>query len=155
MDKQLLSILSEIPDPEIPVLNIVELGIVAKAEFTGVNSAEIFITPTYSGCPAMYTIEDDIKTLMLQRGINAAVTTKISPVWSTDRMSDSARAKLKDFGIAPPEKSYGGIFPELPKICPKCGSANSEQISRFGSTLCKASYRCTDCLEPFDYFKCH
>ncbi len=153
--QNLLEILSRIPDPEIPVINIVELGIVRDARMISENEAEIVITPTYSACPAMFNIEEDIIKLFREKGIAAKVITKISPVWTTDWMTDGAREKLRVYGITPPEKGADKDHLDIPKKCPRCGSSNTTQISRFGSTLCKASYQCTDCLEPFDYFKCH
>jgi len=153
--KDLFEILQQIPDPEIPVINIVELGIVRDAKMISENEAEITITPTYSACPAMFSIEEDIIKLFKEKGISAKVITTISPVWTTDWITDEAREKLKNYGIAPPEKGAGEEYLNVPIKCPKCGSENTKQISRFGSTLCKASYQCLDCLEPFDYFKCH
>ena len=153
--QNLLEILSRIPDPEIPVINIVELGIVRDARMISENEAEIVITPTYSACPAMFNIEEDIIKLFREKGIAAKVITKISPVWTTDWMTDGAREKLRVYGITPPEKGADKDHLDIPKKCPRCGSSNTTQISRFGSTLCKASYQCNDCLEPFDYFKCH
>ncbi|MCC2589594.1 1,2-phenylacetyl-CoA epoxidase subunit PaaD [Chryseobacterium sp. MFBS3-17] len=151
----LLEILAQIPDPEIPVINIVELGIVREARMTGEDEAEIIITPTYSACPAMYNIEEDIIKLFSGMGITAHVVTRISPVWTTDWITDEAREKLREYGIAPPQKGAGQDHLDVPKECPRCRSENTRMISRFGSTLCKASYQCNDCLEPFDYFKCH
>ena len=153
--QNLLEILSRIPDPEIPVINIVELGIVRDARMISENEAEIVITPTYSACPAMFNIEEDIIKLFREKGIAAKVITKISPVWTTDWMTDGAREKLRVYGITPPEKGADKDHLDIPKKCPRCGSTNTKQISRFGSTLCKASYQCSDCMEPFDYFKCH
>ena len=103
----------------------------------------------------MFNIEEDIIKLFREKGIAAKVITKISPVWTTDWMTDGAREKLRVYGITPPEKGADKDHLDIPKKCPRCGSSNTTQISRFGSTLCKASYQCTDCLEPFDYFKCH
>lgn len=153
--ENLLQLLAQIPDPEIPVINIVELGIVRKAEYIAENEAEITITPTYSACPAMFNIEEDIVKLFRENGITAIVKTQISPVWTTDWITDEAREKLRRYGIAPPEKGADLDHLNIPKKCPRCNSENTVQISRFGSTLCKASYQCQDCLEPFDYFKCH
>ena len=152
---QLLDLLKKIPDPEIPVIDIVELGIVREANITGENECEIVITPTYSACPAMFTIEEDIIKMMKENGWDAKVTTKMFPIWTTDWLTEEAREKLKAYGISPPEKGADVNFIGKPKECPRCGSHNTRQISRFGSTLCKASYQCNDCLEPFDYFKCH
>lgn len=153
--EELLRLLSEIPDPEIPVINIVELGIVRDAKVISDNEAEIVITPTYSACPAMYNIEEDIIKLFEEKGISAKVTTQMFPIWTTDWITDEAREKLRVYGITPPEKGADENHLEKPKACPRCSSQNTRQISRFGSTLCKASYQCNDCLEPFDYFKCH
>ena len=153
--EELLRLLSQIPDPEIPVINIVELGIVRDATMISANEAEIIITPTYSACPAMFNIEEDIIKLFKEKGISAKVTTQMFPIWTTDWMTDKAREKLRNYGIVPPEKGADENHLNVPKKCPRCNSVNTRQISRFGSTLCKASYQCNDCLEPFDYFKCH
>lgn len=150
-----IDLLKTIPDPEIPVINIVELGMVRDVKMIADNEVEIVITPTYSACPAMFTIEEDIINIFHKHGIIAKVTTQIAPVWTTDWITDEAREKLHAYGIAPPEKGANKTHLEVPKKCPRCGSENTKQISRFGSTLCKASYQCNDCLEPFDYFKCH
>lgn len=155
LEQDLFSLLSQIPDPEIPVINIVELGIVRDAKFLDKNSVEIIITPTYSACPAMYNIEEDIIKLFKKKGISAKVTTQMFPIWTTDWITDEAREKLREYGITPPEKGSDKDHLNIPKKCPRCGSENTTQISRFGSTLCKASYQCNDCREPFDYFKCH
>lgn len=155
LEQDLFSLLSQIPDPEIPVINIVELGIVRDAKFLDKNSVQIIITPTYSACPAMYNIEEDIIKLFKEKGISAKVTTQMFPIWTTDWITDEAREKLREYGITPPEKGSDKDHLNIPKKCPRCGSENTTQISRFGSTLCKASYQCNDCREPFDYFKCH
>jgi ring-1,2-phenylacetyl-CoA epoxidase subunit PaaD len=155
IEHNLFQLLSEIPDPEIPVINIVELGIVREARITSANEVEIVITPTYSACPAVFTIEEDIIKRCKEKGMQATVITKISPIWTTDWITDEAREKLRAYGITPPEKGNQEDHLDIPKKCPRCGSTNTKQISRFGSTLCKASYQCQDCLEPFDYFKCH
>lgn len=155
MNKQLISLLSQIPDPEIPVINIVELGIVRNAILLDEKNAEITITPTYSACPAMFNIEEDIVTLFGEHGLSAKVITQMFPIWTTDWLTDEAREKLRNYGIVPPEKGANENHLYTPKKCPRCNSENTQQISRFGSTLCKASYQCNDCLEPFDYFKCH
>jgi len=150
-----LKILEQIPDPEIPVINIVELGIVRTVEWISKQEVKIGISPTYSGCPAMYSIEEDIIKLLHEYGWIAKVNIEISPAWTTDWITDEAREKLRVYGIAPPEKGADLDHFNVPKKCPRCLSENTRQISRFGSTLCKASYVCNDCLEPFDYFKCH
>lgn len=154
-DFQIFTLLKQIPDPEIPVINIVELGMVRDARMVSENEAEITVTPTYSACPAMYNIEEDIIALFKENGIEAKVTTQMFPVWTTDWITGEAREKLRNYGIAPPEIGADEDHLNIPKKCPRCGSQNTRQISRFGSTLCKASYQCSDCLEPFDYFKCH
>ncbi len=151
----LLNILAQIPDPEIPVINIVELGIVRDAKMVSESVAEIVITPTYSACPAMFNIEEDIIKIFKEKEISAKVTTQISPIWTTDWITDEAREKLKNYGIVPPEKGADQNHINVPKACPRCGSTDTVQLSRFGSTLCKATYQCQSCLEPFDYFKCH
>ena len=153
--EDLIKILSQIPDPEIPVINIVELGIVRGTKMLSSDVAEVIITPTYSACPAMYNIEEDIIKLFEEKGIKAKVTTQMFPVWTTDWIADEAREKLRAYGIVPPQKGDEKNYLQIPIKCPRCQSENTRQISRFGSTLCKASYQCNDCLEPFDYFKCH
>lgn len=141
----ILSYLKEIPDPEIPVLSIVDLGIIRDIIIQE-YSVEVKITSTYSGCPAMKMIEEEIVAKLKEKGIEKVkVNTVLSPAWTTDWMSDEAKEKLRKYGIAPPQKN---IF------CPRCSSQHAELISQFGSTACKALYRCKDCKEPFDYFKC-
>jgi len=153
------SILEEVKDPEIPVLSIVDLGIAREVKYTDDGRLEIVISPTYSGCPAMYMLEEQIKAILIKHDLaDPMITTRLSPAWTTDWMTDKGRDKLRAYGIAPPEKTSHNksvLFGGQKKIaCPKCGSDNSEQISEFGSTACKALYRCLDCREPFDYFKC-
>ena len=121
---------------------------------------EVIITPTYSGCPAMNTIEVNIRSVLQEQGIDPVkVTTILSPAWTTDWMSEAGRAKLKAYGIAPPVGSSmdkSDLFPEDKIVeCPQCGSEDTRMISQFGSTACKSMYKCNNCLEPFDYFKCH
>ncbi len=157
--EQVWEFLSEIPDPEIPVISIVELGVLRKVEISG-NKVTIFITPTYSGCPAMKTFEDDIKSKLQENNIlNFEILTVHSPAWTTDWIEKEAREKLRKFGIAPPMKGTedkGILFGSASKIvkCPLCNSGNTKLKSQFGSTACKALYQCKNCLEPFDYFKC-
>ena len=153
-------ILETIPDPEIPVISIVELGIVRDVISDDDEIIHIKITPTYSGCPAMMAIENDIKSKLNEAGISGyKVDLVYSPVWTTDWIPDEAREKLRAFGIAPPEKSTSdkSVLSLHPRtiLCPKCGSSQTTMISAFGSTACKALYKCEHCLEPFDYFKCH
>lgn len=151
-------LLESVKDPEVPVLSILDLGIVRKVELTQEPDApiwEITITPTYSGCPAMDAIVTQMRMILFANGIsNFRIKQVLSPVWTTDWMSEAGREKLKAYGIAPPRYSHSEEqMPEI--ICPNCGSSNTTVISEFGSTACKALYRCEQCLEPFDYFKCH
>ena len=149
--------LSTIPDPEIPVITIAELGILRDVEMIN-NECVITITPTYTGCPAMRVIEDDIRSTLKKNGIeNVKINMVYSPAWTTDWMSASAKEKLRKYGVAPPEHSSGkNSLTGKPKIvlCPQCKSSNTQMVSQFGSTACKALYKCLDCKEPFDYFKC-
>ncbi len=157
MDKeQVITILSEVKDPEIPVLSISDIGILRQVEVRG-EKIMIQITPTYSGCPAMETIRDDIRSALARHGLlNVEIQQVLSPAWTTEWMSESGKQKLQAYGIAPPVKQGCGLTGEdQPVSCPHCLSKNTEPISRFGSTACKALYRCLDCREPFDYFKCH
>ncbi|MEN9887520.1 MAG: putative 1,2-phenylacetyl-CoA epoxidase, subunit [Pseudomonadota bacterium] len=158
------ALLEQITDPEIPVVSLRELGILREVR-EGNAGLEVVITPTYSGCPAMEQIEDDIRTTLTQHGIAAAVITQLSPVWTTDWMTPEARDKLRSYGIAPPHCAHSdstdsAVLRFAPRSgqplavpCPQCGSHNTTETSHFGSTACKALYRCLDCMEPFDYFK--
>ncbi|WP_417210493.1 1,2-phenylacetyl-CoA epoxidase subunit PaaD [Antarctobacter sp.] len=140
--------LDEVPDPEIPVISVVDLGIVREVTLEG-DTVKVAVTPTYSGCPATRVISMDIETALRDRGLDKIrIETRIAPPWTTDWLSDKGRAKLEDYGIAPPSPAGG------PDHCPRCGSKNVTRVSQFGSTPCKAHWRCSDCLEPFDYFKC-
>jgi len=157
--EQVWEFLSEIPDPEIPVITIVELGVLRKVEIFS-NKVVITITPTYTGCPAMKMFEDDIIKELNSKGIdNVGIKMIYSPAWTTDWMSVEAKNKLQEYGIAPPvdgSADKGVLFENGPKIviCPRCKSEKTTLKSQFGSTACKALYACDDCLEPFDYFKC-
>ena len=158
-EEEIFSLLSEIPDPEIPVINISELGVLRRVQLNE-DSVEIFITPTYSGCPAMNQIEQDIYLKLKSEGItNAKVILVYDPAWTTDWMTNAGKEKLKAYGIAPPmaqARMDKMLFEEHPSVsCPLCGSKNTELLSEFGSTACKSLMRCLDCREPFDYFKCH
>lgn len=147
--EHILSLLSKIPDPEIPVINIKDLGVLRDVIVTE-NEVEVVITPTYSGCPAMKQIEQDIISTLKEHGItNAKIKMVYHPAWTTDWMNDEAKEKLRQYGIAPPVPRT-----KLPIRCPRCNSKNTELVSQFGSTACKALYKCLDCKEPFDYFKC-
>lgn len=160
--------LAAIPDPEIPVVSIVELGIVRGVDWRG-DELVVSVTPTYSGCPATELIAADIDRALAASGIGKyRVETRLAPAWTTDWIAPEARERLARFGIAPPgtraapaevqtiDASAITVRRAVPRIaCPRCGSSNTREISRFGSTPCKAQYRCEDCLEPFDYFKPH
>lgn len=159
---QIESYLSEVTDPEIPVLSIMDMGIVRDIVFHE-NELEIVITPTYSGCPAMDAIAFDIRMKMIEKGVAPVIITqKLHPAWTTDWMSASGKEKLKAYGIAPPvgdsdhQRIDKLLFEEVSGvICPRCNSSNTKLLSQFGSTACKSLYQCEDCKEPFDYFKCH
>ncbi|QNE16521.1 1,2-phenylacetyl-CoA epoxidase subunit PaaD [Pseudarthrobacter sp. NBSH8] len=145
-------------DPEIPVLTIADLGILRNVEIKD-NNVTVTITPTYSGCPAMDAIRDDLKTAFAKEGYTAEVDLVLAPAWTTDWMTDAGKAKLKEYGIAPPSGMaaagghHGPIRLQMAVKCPQCSSLNTKELTRFGSTSCKALYVCKDCLEPFDYFK--
>ena len=140
--------LDAVPDPEIPVISVVDLGVVRDVVVSG-EGVEVTITPTYTGCPAMSMIAFDIEMALAQKGVGKiTLKTQIAPAWTTDWLSAKARARLEDYGIAPPQAAGE------PKHCPQCKSSNVERISQFGSTPCKAQWRCKSCMEPFDYFKC-
>ncbi len=156
--------LDDVPDPEVPALSIVDLGIVRDVHWTDEGEESTLIvalTPTYSGCPAMAAIEADVLRALHARGIaRARVETVLSPAWSTDWMSARGRKRLQAYGIVPPQRStnadlaYGPVVREIVR-CPRCASEDTEELSRFGSTACKALHRCRSCREPFDYFKPH
>jgi ring-1,2-phenylacetyl-CoA epoxidase subunit PaaD len=157
-DFQLRELLEEVKDPEVPVLSILDLGVV-RGFTVKANAVDIILTPTYSGCPAMQVIEDDIVSILKNNGIDEVnVEMVLAPAWTTDWITEKGKRQLKEFGIAPPEKSSvdkSSITGDAKFIsCPQCNSENTEMISQFGSTACKALYRCKECLEPFDYFKC-
>ena len=140
---RVFEILAHVPDPEIPCVSVVDLGIVRD-----VTDDAVIITPTYTGCPATLAIEADIRSALDKAGLSALkIETVLSPPWSTDWISAEGREKLRAYGIAPPVKTA--------VQCPRCGSAHTEELSRFGSTPCKSLHRCLDCREPFDRFKCH
>jgi len=161
--QKIWSILEQVNDPEVPVLSIIDLGIVRDVKLNG-DEVEVLITPTYSGCPAMLSIEWDIKACLIVIGgypqEKVKVTMVLSPAWTTDWMSEAGKEKLKAYGIAPPLPTASvcdiGLFAKEEAVpCPRCNSYHTTLVSRFASTACKAHYRCEDCKEPFDYFKCH
>lgn len=151
-----MGLLSQIADPEIPVVSIQEIGMLRDVVFTD-KGCEVIITPTYTGCPAMGIIEADIKALLNEQGIDATVKLVYAPAWTTDWITEEAKEKMRKYGIAPPEHSSCGnvLKAEEHIACPLCNSENTEVVSRFGATACKALYKCNDCKEPFEYFKCH
>ena len=148
---------AQVVDPEIPVLTIADLGVLRDVAVRE-GRIEVAITPTYSGCPAMNMITLEIELALEREGFcNSKVRTVLSPAWTTDWMSDDGRRKLREYGIAPPQAGSGrrALFGEQQVACPQCGSLDTEVLSEFGSTSCKALWRCKSCREPFDYFKCH
>ena len=138
------AVLKDVPDPEIPAVSVLDLGIVRS-----VDEQKVVITPTYSGCPATLFIEQSIREALDAAGYReVAIETRLAPAWTTDWISDEGKEKLRAYGIAPPDLAEAAT-------CPQCGSTDTEEVSRFGSTPCKAQWRCKSCLEPFDRFKCH
>jgi ring-1,2-phenylacetyl-CoA epoxidase subunit PaaD len=158
--------LAEVSDPEIPVISIVDLGIVRGVDWAGAQCV-VTITPTYSGCPAMQVIADSVTDALHAHGVaDVRLVNQLSPAWTTDAMSEAGKRALRDYGIAPPAQQVidisglrGGVkrggFNAPVVACPRCGSVHTQLTSQFGSTPCKALYKCLDCREPFDYFKCH
>ncbi|MBL8546367.1 MAG: phenylacetate-CoA oxygenase subunit PaaJ [Hyphomonadaceae bacterium] len=147
------AILANVPDPEIPAVSVIDLGIVRE-----ISADRVVITPTYTGCPATLAIEQSIRAALDANGFaNVAIETTLSPPWSTDWISDKGREDLRAYGIAPPPKgaAAASLKNQTAAECPRCGSSNTEELSRFGSTPCKALWRCKACAEPFDRFKCH
>ncbi|OFJ49343.1 phenylacetate-CoA oxygenase subunit PaaJ [Janthinobacterium lividum] len=163
--------LGDVPDPEIPVISVVDLGIVRAVDVVSSDECIVTITPTYSGCPAMQVIADAVTDALRSHGVaKVTLVNQLAPAWTTDWMSEAGKAKLKGYGIAPPQQQVidisglhrgtaGGVkrlpLPQLEVICPNCASTHTQLTSQFGSTPCKALYKCIDCREPFDYFKCH
>jgi ring-1,2-phenylacetyl-CoA epoxidase subunit PaaD len=159
--------LGEVADPEIPVISVVDLGIVREVVWEEGEECVVTITPTYSGCPAMLVISDAIGETLRSHGIERIrLRTQLSPAWTTDWMSESGREKLRAYGIAPPAHQVGAQIIDISRLsrkgtaapaitCPHCGSTHTQMSSQFGSTSCKALYRCEECMEPFDYFKSH
>ena len=156
-ERKIWNILSEVNDPEIPVLSIIDLGILREVKMDD-ETVNVIITPTYSGCPAMDFIGINIRKVLVDNGFdNIKIIHQLSPAWTTDWMTEEGKKKLKLYGIAPPvAKSFDKNYLENIEVeCPHCNSMNTVLVSQFGSTACKALYRCNDCGEPFDYFKCH
>jgi ring-1,2-phenylacetyl-CoA epoxidase subunit PaaD len=153
-------LLEAVKDPEVPVLSVIDLGIIRNVQITAAGQAVITITPTYSGCPAMDAISMDIRLKLLEHGIrNIRIQQQLSPAWTTDWMTESGKQKLKAYGIAPPNPKQQfcstELFAEEAVQCPRCQSYQTELVSQFGSTACKSMYRCRSCREAFDHFKCH
>jgi ring-1,2-phenylacetyl-CoA epoxidase subunit PaaD len=158
--------LGQVSDPEIPVISVVDLGIVRDVAWNG-DECVVTITPTYSGCPAMQVIAESVTEALHSHGVpKVRLVNQLSPAWTTDWMSEAGKLALTNYGIAPPAQQvidisglHGGVkrvpMPKLTVACPNCGSTHTELTSQFGSTPCKALYKCLDCREPFDYFKCH
>ena len=164
-EQKIWSILNTVVDPEVPVLTILDLGIVREIKFSNTPSGdggiEVVITPTYTGCPAMDMIAMNIRLALAEQGYKQVkITSVLSPAWTTDWMTESGKEKLKQYGIAPPNHKQQVCNDQLFAAdeavqCPHCNSYHTHRISEFGSTACKALYQCNDCKEPFDYFKCH
>ena len=158
-EQEIWTLLEEVKDPEVPVLSVTDLGII-RSVHTHDDHISIVITPTYSGCPAMDVISMDIRLKLIEKGYRkVSIQQQLSPAWTTDWMTESGKQKLKAFGIAPPNPKQqfctDDMFREEAVECPRCQSYHTELISQFGSTACKSMYRCLDCKEAFDYFKCH
>ena len=162
-DEDIYKWLSVVTDPEVPVLTILDLGVVRNVAVSenaeGEKEATIIITPTYSGCPAMDVIAINIRMALMSRGIKRVnIENQLSPAWTTDWMSEGGKRKLKEYGIVPPVRTaenMPGLFEEDLVNCPRCGSAETLLVSQFGATSCKALYKCNSCHEPFEHFKCH
>lgn len=155
-EAQIWALLGEVPDPEIPVVSVIDLGMVRAVKLSD-SAVEIDVAPTYSGCPATEVIEDSIVESLQRHGVaSVSVRRVLSPPWTTDWITDEGRQKLRDYGIAPPEKSAGKreLLGKTTVACPRCASERTTRVSEFGSTACKAAWKCEDCLEPFEYFKC-
>ncbi|MFL5203406.1 MAG: 1,2-phenylacetyl-CoA epoxidase subunit PaaD [Microvirga sp.] len=158
---QIRSWLADVPDPEVPAVSVMDLGIVRDVQWRD-DELVVAITPTYSGCPATSVIAFEIEAALRAKGIDRLrIERRLSPPWTTDWITQEGRQRLQAYGIAPPAETAGGPSPfdrflrkDLVIACPRCQSENTERVSEFGSTPCKAQYRCRDCLEPFDYFKC-
>lgn len=154
----IINILSSIPDPEIPVVNIIELGMLKDVLINNNGDITIQLMPTYTGCPATHQIQTDVEKKLKEHHINGKVEIVYSPAWTTERISPAALEKLKKYGIAPPQNniSVHNLMEKQYTIqCPHCNSYNTKLVSPFGSTPCKALFQCNNCHEPFDYFKCH
>ncbi len=155
-EEQVWRWLGEVPDPEIPIVSVVDLGMIRTISLSDAG-VEVAVAPTYSGCPATEVIENSIRSKLIDEGCDpVSVRRVLSPPWTTDWISDAGREKLREYGIAPPDRASGkrALFGRPEVHCPRCGSDDTTLVSEFGSTACKASYKCAACLEPFEYFKC-
>ncbi|MET0534747.1 MAG: 1,2-phenylacetyl-CoA epoxidase subunit PaaD [Steroidobacter sp.] len=157
-EREVWRILADVPDPEIPVLNVVELGIIRQVRFDADHRVTVGVSPTYTGCPATEVIADAIRSRLEAEGYREPrVQSVLAPAWTSDWLTDSARSKLKEYGIAPPAHTVSNpkhLWREPKVACPRCASTQTLKLSEFASTPCKALYRCSSCLEPFEYFKC-
>ncbi len=157
IDSELIPILDQVSDPEIPVLTILDMGVVRQAKLDG-DLVQVVITPTYSGCPAMDVIADDITAAFNKAGYKTNIELVLTPAWTTDWISQEGRNALEKYGIAPPldaDADKDALLGNKKIVkCTNCGSQNTKLVSQFGSTACKALFKCEDCQEPFDYFKC-
>ncbi|HEY7754342.1 MAG TPA: 1,2-phenylacetyl-CoA epoxidase subunit PaaD [Steroidobacteraceae bacterium] len=157
-EARIRSLLGQVPDPEIPVLSVIDLGVIRHLALRPDGTVEVGVAPTYSGCPATPVIKADIVRALAGAGFQVAAVDVLSPPWTSDWISAEGRRKLAAFGIAPPAQAVGSaralLAKDPPVACPRCGSGRTARTSEFGSTPCKALYRCEACLEPFDYFKC-
>ena len=154
--QRIWQLLADVPDPEIPVVSVVDLGMVRDVDTSG-DGIRVDVSPTYSGCPATEVIEDSIEAKLVEAGFESVTIRRVlSPPWTTDWISESGREKLREYGIAPPAGSATKreLTGKTAVRCPRCGSSGTTVVSEFGSTACKASWKCDDCLEPFEYFKC-
>jgi len=158
VEARITRLLAQVPDPEIPVLSVLDLGVIRHLALRPDGTIEVGVAPTYSGCPATPVIKADIVRALAGAGFRVAAVDVLSPPWTSDWISAEGRRRLAEFGIAPPAEAVGStralLRPEPEVACPRCGSRRTAKTSEFGSTPCKALYRCEACLEPFDYFKC-
>jgi ring-1,2-phenylacetyl-CoA epoxidase subunit PaaD len=158
VEREVWRLLGEVPDPEIPILNVIELGVVRYVRDEHERGIAVGVSPTYTGCPATEVIQASIKARLHEAGFaSVRVDSVLAPPWTSDWLTQSAREKLREYGIAPPAESVDNprrLFGGPTVQCPRCSSPQTQRLSEFGSTPCKAQYRCTSCLEPFEYFKC-